>query len=156
MAKRNKQLDLEMAIARQVAADLDSRGREQVDSVPMAPPVGFKPQPSMIENIRALVRSESLRHAAETAGFETFEEAEDFDVGDDIEPSSPYEQQFEPAPAAALRDYVSPEDLRTPSASPAAPQATSPNPPSDGPGTPPQAPASGTPVPSTAPAKPSA
>lgn len=74
----------------------DDRGREIPSPLPMAPPVGFVRQPSLSEQIRAMVRSEKLRQEAEAAGAETFEEADDFDIGDDFEPSSPYEANFDP------------------------------------------------------------
>jgi len=64
---------------------------EVVSAIPIAPPVGYVKQPSLSERIRAMVRSEHLRAAAEGGGFETFEEAEDFDVEDDPELRSNYE-----------------------------------------------------------------
>lgn len=66
----------------------------------IAPPLGFVRQPSMVEYIRRMVKSEHLRQAAEAAGAETFEEADDFDVGDpdDNFPMSPHElREFDPA-----------------------------------------------------------
>jgi len=82
-------------------------GREVVSSVPMAPPIGWKKQPSMIDHIRNLVRSERLRQEVEAAGFETPEEADDFDIGDDYDPQSPYEHNFDPpAPAVAPAGVV--------------------------------------------------
>lgn len=57
----------------------------------MAPPVGYKPAPSLADQIREMVRSERLAREAAEAGYETFEEADDFDVGDDFDPSSPWE-----------------------------------------------------------------
>lgn len=94
-------------------------GSEMPDPVPMAPPIGWVKQPSMVEHMRALIRSESLRMAAEASGAETFEEADDFDVPEDFEPVSAYEFEeiFEP--------------IR--SAEPAAPLAPDPVPPADGP-----------------------
>lgn len=77
---------------------LDEHGREMPDPTPIAPPVGYNRQPSLAEQIRAMVRSERLRQEAEAQGFETFEEADDFDVGDDLDPSSPYEEVFDPLP----------------------------------------------------------
>lgn len=71
-------------------------GREIPDPTPVAPPVGYIRQPSLVEQIRAMVRSEKLRQEAEGMGAESFEEADDFDVGDDYDPSSPYEADFEP------------------------------------------------------------
>lgn len=80
---------------------LDDRGREVLDDTPVAPPVGYKPTPSMIDHVRAMVRQELSRKASEE-GFETFEEADDFEVGDDYEPSSPYEErELEPPPPPA-------------------------------------------------------
>lgn len=84
-----EQLDLENLIA----AHIDSLGREVGNPVPIAPPLGYKKQPSLSDQIRDMVRSEHLRQAAENAGMETFDEAEDFDVGDDVDPDSPYELQ---------------------------------------------------------------
>lgn len=74
----------------------DAEGRELPDPTPMAPPIGFKKQPSMVEMIRNMVRSEELRRAAEAQGQESFDEADDFEVGDDVDPSTPYEAEFEP------------------------------------------------------------
>lgn len=65
--------------------------REILSAIPIAPPVGYVQQPSLAERIRSMVRSEHLRAAAEGAGFETFEESEDFEVGEDYDPKSPYE-----------------------------------------------------------------
>lgn len=76
---------------------LDNLGREKPSDRPMAPPIGFKKQPSMIENIRNMIHHELSQRAAEQ-GFETADEADDFDVGDDYDPHSPYEHNFEPAP----------------------------------------------------------
>lgn len=76
---------------------LNALGQEIIDPTPMAPPIGWKPQPSMIENIRNMVRSELLARAAEADGKETFEEADDFDIEDDpADPNSPWENEFDP------------------------------------------------------------
>ncbi|MEM2002569.1 MAG: hypothetical protein QXT77_08000 [Candidatus Methanomethylicaceae archaeon] len=81
---------------------LDERGREVVSSVPVAPPVGYQRQPSMVEIIRAQIRSERLAMEAAAAGYETFEEADDFEIEGEFDPmdeTTPYEAVFEP-PAA--------------------------------------------------------
>lgn len=68
----------------------DEGRHEEVDSTPISRHVGFTRPPSIHETIQRLVRQElSARAAAQ--GHETFEEADDFDVGDDFEPNSPYE-----------------------------------------------------------------
>ena len=71
-------------------------GLEIPDPTPIAPPIGYVKQPSLVAQIRAMVRSEKLRLEAEAMGAETFEDADDFDVGDDFDPTSPYEADFEP------------------------------------------------------------
>lgn len=65
-------------------------GREVVNPVPMAPPLGYKPEPTMMELMDAMVKRHlaSLKSDDELDGPEDFE---DFDVGDDVEPYSPYE-----------------------------------------------------------------
>lgn len=74
---------------------LRPRFSEKIDPTPMALPIGYKKPPTMAEQVAKLVRSEQLRQAAESAGQETFEDADDFDVGDDYDPHSPYEETFE-------------------------------------------------------------
>lgn len=111
-------------------AKLDKNGHEVVSSIPVEPPLGYKKQPTMIEHIRNMVRSEHLRVAAERMGAETFEEADDFDVGDDFDPNSPYEEVFDPpvdekgkvvpAPAAPAAP-VPPPASETPSSTAPAP-----------------------------------
>jgi len=105
---------------------LDARGREKPDPIPLSPPLGYKKHPTLREQIRDMIRSEKLRQEVEAAGLETFEEADDFDVGDDYDPRSPYEEVFDPGPPLA--------PLAGPSAPPASPPST---PPSEG--TPPPA-----------------
>lgn len=84
---------------------------EHVDPRPMAPPVGFKRQPSLSEQIRDMVRSERLRQEVEAAGVETFDEADDFYIEDDPpDPNTPYETNFE-VPVAELRRRQE-EDLK--------------------------------------------
>lgn len=75
---------------------LTKTGAEIPDPVPMAPPIGYKKQPTMVDHIRTMIRSEKLRQEVEAAGFETMEEADDFDIGDDVDPASPYEHNFDP------------------------------------------------------------
>lgn len=84
--------DIEFAYTREGRHEL---GQEFPNPVPMAPPIGFVPQPPIWEQIRAMVQRElGAQRAGEDA--ETFDEADDFDVGDDYDPSTPYEETFEP------------------------------------------------------------
>lgn len=113
------------------ALGLDVRGRLIADSTPIAPPIGYKRQPTMVEIVRDAVRSEHLRQAALDAGMETFEESEDFDVPDEQELHSPWENDFDP-PIAELTAAGQAEVDRKKAAVP----------PADGPGTPAPAPPS--------------
>lgn len=65
--------------------------KEHLDGKPMALPVGFRRPPSLIDQMRSMIRNE-LSEAANRGGRETFEEANDFDVPDDPDdPSTPWE-----------------------------------------------------------------
>lgn len=70
-------------------------GKEYPNPTPMEPPIGYVPSVPIYEQIRQMVRRE-LSQAAADEGFETMEEADDFDVDDDFDPSTPYEEAFEP------------------------------------------------------------
>lgn len=77
---------------------LNIRGYEVPDPTPTDPPIGHIAGPDLIEQVRAMVRTE-LSRRAEEEGFETFEEADDFEVDDDeADYVSPYEMFFNPAP----------------------------------------------------------
>lgn len=82
---------------------LTPEGAEVPDPTPMQPPIGYKRQPSLADQIRQMVISERLAQEAAEAGAETFDEADDFDVGDDYDPTSPYEMDFDQASPAELR-----------------------------------------------------
>lgn len=87
------------------------------DPIPMAPPVGWVEQPSMIDHIRNLVRGELLRRQADVDGFESFEEADDFDTGEDddhdIRSGYEYEPEFEP-PAPPAPPVPQPQSSEVP------------------------------------------
>lgn len=101
---------------------LDDCGREVLSPLPVAPPVGYVKHISLAEQIRAMVRSEALRYHAETSGHETFEEADDFDCGDDFDPRSPYEVDFEPPAVEAIRRRVEAEKASAATTPPATPK----------------------------------
>lgn len=103
-------------------ANLDDTGGEILSSVPMQPPVGFRREPSMFDIMRDMIARERME--LENAGFETPEEADDFDVDDDFDPSSPYEHNFDPPAPSEVPPVASP---------------VASDPPSDGPGTTPPA-----------------
>ncbi len=80
----------------QIKSTLDDQGHEVPSDVPMAIPVGFKIPETLNEQVARLVRHHRFAEALGQPDDETFEEADDFDVGEDFDPSSPYEQVFDP------------------------------------------------------------
>lgn len=70
-------------------------GKEIMNSVPMEMPIGFRRPLTMAEQIAQATRHEVSMWAA-ARGAETFEEADDFDVDDDVDPTSPWELEFDP------------------------------------------------------------
>lgn len=93
MAKRRPETVDEAEQA--AVARLNARGHEIPDPDPMVMPAGFRRPETLAEQVQRLVRTHISREAAE-AGAETFEESEDFDVDDDMEPTTPYETFFDP------------------------------------------------------------
>lgn len=103
---------------------INEQGHECPNPVPVAPPVGFVKQPSMVEHIRDMVRSELLRREVVSAGVESFDEADDFDMEDDpIDPHTPYEKFFDPD-VTPVKDDPRPNQTRTPPAGGAADSVT--------------------------------
>lgn len=97
LRRRPKQLELEEYLAKLISKGLHPDGTPVLDPTPLAPPIGYKKQPSMVEIVRDMVRSERLAQAALEADHETFEEADDFDIGDDPElMRSEWENDFDP------------------------------------------------------------
>lgn len=101
MAKTTAQMDIEDAIKEVFEQSvqsqfLDERGREKPNPVPLQPPVGYKKQPTIAEQMRMMIKQASLEAAQ--AGAETEEEANDFDVDEEYDPTSPWEHDFDPDP----------------------------------------------------------
>lgn len=72
------------------------------DPYPVAAAIGFKKQPSMIDIMREQVRE--VVRATEREGYENFDDANDFDVPDDLFPASPHEYPEEAeVPLSVLR-----------------------------------------------------
>lgn len=96
--RRTPRLSLEEYAAKLLSKGLHPDGTPVLDPTPLAPPIGYKKQPSMVELVRDMVRSERLRQEAENAELETFEESEDFDVPEDAGmPASPWANDFDPS-----------------------------------------------------------
>lgn len=134
--RRPKQMDLETYLAKLLEKGLTPDGKEISDPVPLGPPIGYKKQPSMVEIVRDMVRGERLREAALSVGQETFEESEDFDVGDEnaAELRSGYENDFDPPIAEIAKEVETNRAKKKPSttASPAPAKPPEAPPPPDG------------------------
>lgn len=81
-------------------AFLNIDGHEVPDPTIVDPPLGYIRQPDLMELMRRMIRNE-LSEVAQATEFESFEDADDFEVDDDpVDYSSPYEEFFDPAPGA--------------------------------------------------------
>lgn len=81
---------------------LDEHGLEVPDPTPMEIPVAMRRPETSDERIRRII-AHSLSVRAAEAGLESFEEADDFDIEDDpIDPSTPWEKDFDHAAVAAI------------------------------------------------------
>ena len=77
---------------------LDDRGWEVPDPNPVEIPAGFRKPETLAEMVQRMVRGR-VSEIAESEGYETFEEADDFEIADDEymdDPSTPYEEEFDP------------------------------------------------------------
>lgn len=98
---------------------IDDLGREIPDPRPMQPPIGYKKQPSMFELIREATAREVALYAANREP-ESLEESEDFDVDDDYDPTSPWENDFDP-PWSEVRQAIAEAREKRAAAPPAQP-----------------------------------
>lgn len=73
----------------------DEKGQEINGKHKIALPVNFKRPIPLADEIRRLVRNEMFQRDLRQGGVETFEESEDFDVDDDFDPQSPWEQNHD-------------------------------------------------------------
>lgn len=69
---------------------LNEAGHETLDTTPVAIPIKLQRADNIASEVARLVRG-TLSQLAEAQGHETFEESDDFDVGEDFDPKSPYE-----------------------------------------------------------------
>lgn len=115
----------------EVISTLDERGNEVLlDLVPTAPPISVTRERSMMDHHREFIRSELLAMQARKEGFETFEESEDFDVEDDVQVDSPWENEFDPSMAEIREEVKKGRGEKSPPvpAEPATPEPKAPSP----------------------------
>lgn len=102
--RRKPRIDQDEYLAKMLQRSIDADGRFYPDNIPMAPPVGYRKTPSIIDLMHQAVRETISRQAAEM-GYETFEEADDFDVGDEPEEMrSGWENDFDPSIAEVVQE----------------------------------------------------
>lgn len=77
---------------------LTADGMEYPSPIPLEPPLGYRRAPTLSEQIRDQIKLAKLIQESQENEMETFEEADDFDIGDDYDPTSPYEADFDPLP----------------------------------------------------------
>jgi len=82
-----------------------SDGSEVMDPTPIAPPIGFNPQPSLWEQMRTMYQQMRRQELDGSMDPETIEESDDFDVPDDdvVIPQSPWENERDPSIGELLR-----------------------------------------------------
>ncbi len=73
----------------------DEEGREYMDGTPVAIPAKISQHDNEFDRLKRFMRSEQLARELDAQGFDTPDEADDFDVGDDFDPASPYEHDFD-------------------------------------------------------------
>lgn len=103
---------------------LDERGHEILDDTPVSLPLRFRRGENITQQVQRLVAGE-LSRMAENAGYESFEEANDFDVGDDYDPKSEHEidtMQEDNYEQDRERYYEAKRNKGRPSRAPEAPQ----------------------------------
>lgn len=95
----------------------NANGEEILDPTPVALPIRFKRPTPLNERIKQMVAQE-MSLAAQAAGEESFNEADDFNIPDDpIDPSTPYEENFDPhvpfigARAAEMAHGLVPDEI---------------------------------------------
>lgn len=77
-------------------AVFNDRGEELLDDRPMSAAVGFKRPPSLADLVKSLIRNEQVQRDFETHGIETFDDADNFNTGEDMDMTSPWEENFDP------------------------------------------------------------
>jgi len=93
---------------------LNENGHEILDDTPVAMPVGFKRPATMTEMIRQYVKTELSKQASDS-GQESWEEADDFDIGDDYDPKSPWELTFDQEMALNKIESMTEQSTASPS-----------------------------------------
>ena len=93
-----------MAIENKLS-EYNSKGEEIPDPRPTALQINFKAPPPLNDRIDQLVKNALIQRDLEAHGIETFAEADDFEM-DDLDPSTPYEESFDPLHTTAREQEI--------------------------------------------------
>lgn len=87
----------------------DDRGHEIPDPNPIEVPLGHKVPETLAQMFQRYVRVQFSEYAAQQ-GTETFDQADDFDHPEDLDPTTPYEVEFDPVLGKELTaaDFMDP------------------------------------------------
>lgn len=83
----------------------NEKGEEIPDSRPTELAINFKAPQPLEDRIHQLVTGALIQRDLEAAGIETFDEADDFEM-DDLDPTTPYEENFDPLHIAARNQEI--------------------------------------------------
>lgn len=93
----------------QASAGIMADGKEYGDPTPMAPPVGFEAPPDLQEMMRQMIRNENYQRMLDEAGWDTEEEAADFDLDDeDPMPVSVHQLMMQSPPSPPVAEPTAP------------------------------------------------
>lgn len=102
----------------QSSSGIGKDGREYPDPVPMAPPVGYENPPDLMEMMRTMIRNEAYQARLDQEGFDTEEEAADFDIDDDPLPPLTLHEALLATPPSVDRPQGAPGAAPPPPADP--------------------------------------
>jgi hypothetical protein len=89
------------------ARDRLKNGREINEAGPITTPIHGHVKPGLRNQIQEAIRSERLADELKNSGLETFEESQDFDVGDPDDLTSEWEEHYDPPdPEAPISEQV--------------------------------------------------
>ena len=99
----------------QITSGIGVDGLEYPDPIPLAPAV-LQPVETQGDMVMRMIQSARLREAAELEGFDTEEEADDFEIEDDpLDPLTQWEEPYlPPKKPAVAKDAVPPSSATPP------------------------------------------
>lgn len=91
--------------SRNKLSSYNEKGEEIPDPRPTEMAINFKAPQDLSSRIEQLVKNQLIQQDLANSGMETFAEADDFET-DDFDPSSPYEETFDPLHTTAREQEI--------------------------------------------------